>query len=67
MRSAVLLVALSALAGCASNAPTMSKAEEAKALKGGPMPAGTWDKIAATREKFNREHGAAATGGPTGG
>jgi outer membrane murein-binding lipoprotein Lpp len=61
-----LAVGLLVVVGCGPEAKKESLAQEAAALKGGPMPAGTWDKIAAQRKAYDAAHGGAASGAPGG-
>ncbi len=49
--------------GCSSE-PQKSLVEEKKALKGGPMPPGTWDKIAERKKAFDAQNGNGASGTP---
>lgn len=65
------------LGGCGADNKE-SLADEAKALRGGPMPAGTWDKVADHKKAYDASHtatpigfeapsGANAPHGPNGG
>lgn len=50
-------------AGCSQGTPELSK-EDASKMKGGPMPADTWQKMAETRKKWAAEHPSPGTTGP---
>jgi len=62
----LLIIAVAAFvgAGCSSGTPELSK-EDASKMKGGPMPPGTWEKMAASRKKWAEEHKANNTANNT--